>query len=171
MNRDHQRRQRGYCHICPTNITDNHGRRKRTSNLCALCNNACCKQHNMGTICDSCFKEVKSTKISDVSSIDAKPTMVEKFEPLSDKTHFPVVELGQNVSEPSGTESQDDLYVQDTQKTIVGKKRKISKQGVKVRLEILPDGQNFMQVFMAKPFTKAPFRLYGHSLWLSRKLH
>ena len=86
----------------------------------------------MGIICDSCFKEVKSTKISDVSSITSQSNTVAKFEPISDETSFPIVELGQSESEPCENEKHDP-YVEITNKIVVGKKRKLSRQGVKVR--------------------------------------
>ena len=89
----------------------------------------------MGVICDSCFKEVKSSKISDVSLAKAKPDIVQKFEDLSDETHFPIVEVGQSDSEPSDSEKQDS-HAESTKKTVVGKKRKLSKQGVKVWLKL-----------------------------------
>ena len=87
----------------------------------------------MGIICDSCFKEVKSTKISDVSSITTQSNTVAKFEPISDETSFPIVELGQ--SESSENEKHDP-HVEISNKIVVGKKRKLSKQGVKVRLKV-----------------------------------
>ena len=88
----------------------------------------------MGIICDSCFKEVKSSKVSDVSLVKAKPDVVEKFEDLSDETHFPIVEVGQSDTEQSDSEKNDQQ--ESTKKTGVGRKRKLSKQGVKVGSKI-----------------------------------
>ena len=88
----------------------------------------------MGIICDSCFKEVKSSKVSDVSLVKAKPDVVEKFEDLSDETHFPIVEVGQSDTERSDSQKNDPQ--ESTKKTGVGRKRKLSKQGVKVGSKI-----------------------------------
>ena len=53
------------------------------------------------------YGTVSAHGLSDVSFVKAKPDIVEKFDDLSDETHFPIVEVGKSDLEQNNSEKKN----------------------------------------------------------------